>query len=318
MYGMDANIGLCFQSSGGTPATNSIYWMPHVSESVGEAIEQLKSQGMRGIYDEGPSYVGKRSSAGDLEIEALPIPMGVIFKGLMGNPTTSAVSSGYSHAFKPRQADWDATFAGDPMTYHQYLNTGSAMIYSDMCVNDVSISCAAGELLKIKASFVGGQFEQLANVAATYPDESHFTWDTSSVSINGVGKTELKDFTVDIKENLQAQWTLNGSKYPSRVKRSGFRMIEISGTIKFDDQTEYQNFLAQSEMSMSVMFTGSTTYGTTGDSLKMDFSAFRYTEVKPNAGGPGEIEASFKAEAKYDTSSATAMTLTLVNTQAAY
>lgn len=318
-YGQNSNIGISFQNSYGTSLTNSVYWMPHVSDGLGLNIEQLTSESMRGINDPGDSYAGKKTVDGDLEIEFQPIPAGVLLQGLMGAPSTVTSGAYYTHTFNPRSSDFDDKCAGHPITYHQYFDIGSANLLYDLNVSGMEIGIAAGELLKMTASFVGGQHTQVANISATYPVDKHFSWDVGSVSIDGVSKTEIIDLTVTIDDALEAMHTLNGSKYPARIKRTGFRSIEVSGTLKFDDQVEYQNFLAQNEYRLVASFRG-TTEVQSGyyEELIIDIPSLRYSEIKPSAGGVGEMDIGFTGMAKYNAGSGTAITITLANTQAAY
>jgi len=318
-YGQSSNIGISFQDSYGTLLTSSVYWMPHVSDGVGLNIEQLTSEESRGIYDMGDAYTGKKSVDGDLSLDVQPIPIGVIFQAIFGEPTTVTSGAVQSHTFKPRTADWDALSANNPFTYHQYLDTGSAQLFSDMNASTLEISVSQGELLKMSMGMVGGSYSQIANLTPSYPNGEHFTWDTTSISLGGSGKTEIMDLTINIDESLEAMHTLNGSKYPSRIKRTGFRSIECNGTLKFDDQTEYQEFITQTERELIATFTGATEIQSGYyDMIEIKLPKLRYGELKPVAGGAGEMEVSFTGAAKYSVDSATSMQVLLVNTQAAY
>ena len=106
--------------------------------------------------------------------------------------------------------------------------------------------------------------------------------------------------------------TLNGSKFPSRVKRTGARTVEIAGTIIFDDQVEYQKFIAQTEEALVISF------AVTSDQLVITAPAFRYSDFKPVAAGAGKTEVGFTGSAKYHANSATAIQFDLGNLQAVY
>jgi len=318
-YGQKSNIGINFQNSFGTNLVTSLYWLPHISDGLGLNIEQLVSEAMRGIHDEGDSYTGMKTIDGELEIEAQPIPLGVLFKAIFGDPSTVNSGGIYTHTFKPRTSDFDGLSANNPFTYHQYLDTGSSNLLYDLNATMLELSVAAGEFMKAKLGVVGGSFIQSANVATSYPTGKRFTWDQTSVSIGGAGNSKLIDLTMSFNESLEAQHTMNGSKYPSRIKRTGFRTIEVSGTIKFDDQDEYQDFLAQTEQNMTVNFKGATEIQSGYyDEVTVILPLLRYSEVKPMAGGVGPIEVGITGMGKYSVDSATSAAVILVNTQAAY
>lgn len=319
MYGQTTEVGICFQNSFGTVLTDSMYWIPFTSEEVGLDKPPLIEQDMTGIFDEGAHYEGANMIAGDINMEAHPISLGVFLKAAMGEPTTVDSGNLHAHTFKPRTADWDEKAAANPCTIQKYYGVGSADLLSDMVVGTYELNIANGEFLTFKAGWVGGTFAQQARIAPSYPTGKRWTFDQSSNSLGGSGKSEISALTVTVEENLEAMHTLNNSKFPSRVKRTGFRAVNVSGTLKFDNQDEYQEFLNQTERQLKATFTGNVEVQSGYyDTLEIDIPLARHTEFKPAAGGPGEIEVSFSSKGVYSVNSGTALAITLTNTQAAY
>lgn len=319
MYGQTTELGLCFQDSFGTPLTDSMYWIPFTSEELGIDKPPLIEQDMTGIFDEGAHYEGPNTITGDINMEAHPISLGVFLKAAMGDPSTVTSDALYSHTFKPRIADWDEKSAGIPCTVQKYFGVGSADLLSDMVVGTYEFNISNGEFLMFKAGFVGGTFSQQARIAPSYPTGKRWTFDQSSNSMGDVGQPAISTLTVTVEESIEASHTLNTSKYPSRVKRTGFRTVNVSGTIKFDNKDEYEEFLNQTERQLIGTFTGNVEVQSGYyDTLKIDVPLARYTEFKPVAGGPNEIEVSFSSKGVYSVDSATALAVTLTNTQAAY
>lgn len=319
-YGQKASIALCFQDSYGTSNVDSLHFIPFISESVGVEKPPLISENIRGIHDEGDDYEGKNMVAGDLVAEAQPIALGAMLASVMGKPSSVQSTGIYTHTFKPVATDFDDYAANVPVSYLKDLNDGgSASLFQDLNGNTLSLGIVEGEFLKATVGFVGGQDSQIAAVAASYETGKRWTWDVSSLSIGGSAKPEVMDLTISIDESLEAQHTLNGSKYPSRIKRTGFRTIEVAGTMKFDNQTEYQAFLAQSEQAMVMTLTGPTEIQSGYyETLTIRAPALRWREDKPTIDGPGQIEVSLTGAAKYLTTSATALEMVLVNTLAGY
>jgi len=318
-YGEDSNIGISFQNSYGTQLQNSIYWIPKLSEGINVDKPPLIEQNLRGVYDEGAHHEGMNSSGGTLEAEAAPIPLGALLKCMFGDPTTINSGSLYTHTFKPRTSDWDETAANIPVTIEKQLGVGSAELHYDMNASAMTLSIANGEFVKASLDFVGGSFSQLADTAEAYPSTTLWSWDATSVSLGGVAKSEIMDLSVTINENLEAMGTLNASKKPSRIKRTGFRTVEISGTLKFDNQDEYQSFLNQEERELIAHFEGTTQVQSGyNEALTLSIPLARHAEFKPAAGGPGEIEVPLVMKGVYSTTSATAFQCELRNTQAAY
>lgn len=319
-YGMKTNIGMSFQNSYGTPLANSIYWVSFLSEEFAVTKEPLVSEGLNGIFDEGATYEGINAVDAKLEVEAHPITLGAMLKAIMGSPTIVQSGGIYSHTYKPRTSDWDVYAANPPVTFTKDLgDTGSAHRYSDLVASKLSLSVANGEFFKASLEFMGGKYTQVAAPAASYPTGKNWTWDVASVSLAGSANGDIAELNIEMDEAIENKYTLNGTKTPSRSKRSGKRTISIGGTLIFDNQTEYQQFLSQSERNLTVNLKGVTEIQSGYyETLQLIVPLFRYVEFKPVAGGPGKVEVGFNGKAVYSTTSATMLQITLVNTQPAY
>ena len=321
-YGQKANVGICFQDSYGTSNVDSMHWMQFVSEDITLKKEPLKSQNMRGIFEEGDAYEGINTVEGSMEMEAHPISIGVLLTAAFGEPVSVASDAIYKHTWKPSTTDFDEFSAGIPFTLYKYLNdTGSAFLYYDLCGSSIELMVANGEFLKSTLSVTGGNFTQVADIAASYPGGKRWTWDVGSVSFGGTGQTGLMELSVTVDDGVEPFHTINASrgKFPSRVKHGGWRTIEVSGTMKFDNQTEMQEFLAWTERELIASFVGPTEIQSGYyEVLEIVLPAMQYTDYPPSAAGPGLMEVGFTANGNYDVGSATAFEISLINTLAAY
>lgn len=319
-YNQNADIGIAFQTSwDNTASVNSLHFLPIINESIDAKIPELLSETMRGIFDEGNSYEGPHSNEGDIEIESSIEPLGVFLTAMFNQTANVNSGSMYTRTFKPRTADWDDTSAQVPFTVYKYFDTGSAMQYTNMNATTLELSVSNGEFLKAKMSCVGGGFEQIANTSATFPDEKLFTWDAASISVNGSANANFENLTITFNESVEAKHTLANQKTPSHTKRTGFRTIEISGTVRFADQTELQAYRAQSERALKAHFAGvNEVQSGYPESITIDLPLMRYTDHPISASGAGETMVSFTAKGKYSTSSATAVEITHVGSMAAY
>ena len=325
-YGQNAVVAISFQNSAGTSNVDSLHFVPFTSEGITLTKEALISEQMRGIFDEGPDYEGMNGASGDLTSEAQSIALGAMLQAVFGAPTTSAVGSAFQHVFTPTTSDWSQKLANIPVTVYKHLSdSGSATLFYDLNGSSIELSCTAGEFLQATVAFVGGKEEQIAAVSASYPDEKRWAWDVASVQIapsSGQSLSALDqfmDFTLTVDEGLEAQYTLNAAKTPSRIKRTSFRTVQVGGTLKFDNQNEYQQFKEQSERAMEIHFRSSTEISSgVNESVTIEIPAMRYREFGPVADGPGPVEVGFTAAGKYHVGSANAIKITLVNTQAAY
>lgn len=319
-YGMTTHIGFSFQNSFGTANVNSIFWMPYLSEEFGVTKEPIVSENMRGVFDEGATYEGINAVPGKLECEAHPIALGVLLKAVLGAPTLVTSGVVNAHTFKPATADFDIYAAQNPVTVSKQLgDAGSAHRFYDMVGSKLALSIANGELLKASIEMMGGKYTQVAAPATSYPTGSAWTWDVASVSLGGAANGDIAEINIELDNALEAKYTLNATKTPSRVKRGGFRTLAVSGTIIFDDQSEYQQFLAQSERNLTVNLRGvAQIQSGYYDNLQIIVPLARYIEFKPVAGGPGKVEVGFSGKGVYSVTSATALQITLTNTQTGY
>ncbi len=319
-YGQEGTLQLQFQNSFGTQLTNSLEPIQIISESIVVEKPPLISQEMKGIFDEGPSYEGLNSIAGDLQIEINNTTLGFLCRAVLGEATVVSSDGLRTHTFKPATTDFDEFSARTPFTVVKDLSdAGSAQVLYDLVGSTLELSVANGELVKATMGVVGGKYLQEAATTPTFTVDSGWTWDVGSFSLGGAAISDLADLTVSVDNALANRHTINGNKTPSHTKRDGFRTVAINGTMIFTNQTEYQKFIAQSEERLSLFLaTGTEAQSGYNESLEIIAPAFRYTAFAPTLGGPNLIEVGFEGMAKYHTGSGTALQITLVNTHLAY
>ena len=320
MYGMKTVVAASFQNSYGTALTASNYFIPYLTEGFAVTKEPLVSENMTGVFDEGATYEGLNAVEATLETEAHPISLGVMLKAILGAPASVVSGAIYAHTFKPRTADFDVYAANIPMTWTKHMgDSGSAHQFYDMVASKLTLSVANGELLKASLDLMGGKYKQVAAPAASYPTGKGFTWDVASVAISGVANGDITELNLELDEALENKYTLSAAKTPSRTVRSGRRTLAVGGTLVFDTQAEYQEFLSQSERNLTITLKGPTVIQSGYyDLLNIIVPLFRYTEFAPVAGGAEKVEVGFSGKGVYSVSSATALQITLTNTQPAY
>ena len=309
-YGQDAVLGLCLQNSYGTASVSSLHFMEILNEGLSLNKEQQIREGMRGIFDENPNQEGKNTVESDIVIEAHAIPLGFMLSTIMSRSTSG--TGRFTHRFTPNQTDFDNYAANRPFTALVDLNSGSADRYSDLVASKLSLSISQGGFMQATLSVMGGAYSQQAAVAGSFPTGDVVDWSSTSLSLGGTASCAFEELTLNIDESLESIFTLCNKKTPSRIKRSGKRTVGISGTVLFDDRTEYQKFLAQSTQVFKAFFlTGS-------DSVLIDLPQLKYTAFPIPVDGPGQMRVSFEGKAEYHTGSASTCAITVVNTQAAY
>ncbi len=323
-YGQDAKIGLGFQNSHGTPVTDigSFYLMPFLSESVSPDVPELLSQNMEGRFDEGEAFSGARNVGGTISNESQPVTVGVLMKAIFGDPVTvsnsTALGEFWNHTFKPRTSDFDVNVTGNPMTMHKNLADGGQVpVYQDLVCTRLELSINNGEFLMAAAAFTGGVVasKQTSDTIAAATGKK-WTWDVTSIELGGVANTDFADIQIIVDEQASARWVLKTSKDPDRVKRDARRQVRVNGTIKFNDQTEYDLFLASTSQELKLTMQGTVEIRSGFfDAIGVDIPAFKYLAYPIEFSDPAELQVRFDGKADYHVGSGTSIEFTLQNTQ---
>lgn len=317
-YGHLGHVGVSFQESFGTAYTSSVDYIPFISESLTEEIPPLISEGIRARYEEGNTYEGAHTIGGDLVMDIHPVLIGKFLKAWCNHGSGTLGTSEYTHQFLPGQTDWDSVAAVQPMTIEVYRGVDSSFQYYDMCVNQIALEYAYGALIKGTVSFAGGKFAWLNKTTPSFESGSVFTWNQCSLSLAGSAIDRFSNLTVTLMNNIEQKGTLNGSLYTSRAKRTGFRTIEIGGTLLFENDDEIRNFRQQTIQRLIVTATGQEVASGYNASFEVDIPRMQYTAMPANVAGPGQIEIGITGRAQYDETSSYICEFTLVNTKAAY
>jgi len=319
-YGTDGYLGISKQDSYNTP-TSAYHWMPFVSEGVTDAIETLMEETIRNRYDEPPLIEGLTTVEGDVAFEVNPIDSGLLWYGVTGQMSSTALQSGYvyQHVFTPVQDRFDSNLALVPLCFHIYKSVDEAFEYMDGQLNSVEFTLAAGALAKMNCNVICRTSSLRAAFTASYHSNPQaYAWHQASLSMAGEAITDYEEVIVSINNTLSGVTLIDGTKTHSRIQRDGFREVRISGTIDLPNLDEYNEFRLQSERRVVVTLTGNEVRSGYYESFKIDIPKFRYEAFPVNIGGPGRITVGFAGRGIYDTSSLYSFEITMVNTLESY
>lgn len=325
-YGAQLKFGIARQaavgSGGAVTAATSFHHIALLSHDIGLEKQEVVSQNLNGSFEQGATYDGTSNIAGTLEVEATPKALGALLTALVGLPTITSSASLRNLSYYPRTADYSSTLINEPHTiYAQLTDSTSAELYFDCQFGQVDFQFAQGQLLRTRASVMGGRRVQtgVASMGITLDNTDlsmGWLWDTASVTLGGTAISNFTDLTVSINDNIQPLYTINGSLLPYKYTRSGFREVTVSGTILFDSRSMYNDFIGgtQRQLKIDAFNTRSTIQSGYYPYFGIDVPQMKITQMKPSVGGPGEVSVNFTARGVTDPSSRYAVRFFLTNT----
>ena len=316
-YGIGGYLGISKQNSVGT-ATSAFDYVPFVSESLSENIEQLQSENLRNVYDQPNQLEGINNVTGDIVFEPHPSYLGIFLKAVMNNCTTTFSSSKAIHEFIPAQTEFDANFTLPPYTINLYKAVGSAYQYTDAMIHTLAMEITAGGIISATATVHARTSSLMNPTTPSYISADPFTWNETSLSVGAVGNGEFESATITIDNPIEGVSTLNGQKVHGKVKRTGFRTVSVTGDQDFSSQAEYNAFRSQSRRRFIFSITGDSIGGGNNNFISIDLPKVNYSTYTSPIGGPGRITASYEGNAEFDTSSSYAVRYTVQNTRTSY
>ena len=312
-YGMRGHVLWNFQTAWGTSVVASQQAVPIISEGIDWVYEDIEEASMYGRFHAPPAQNGMQRAEGDIAMEAHPAQMGELLRAAFGQVTTTSGAGIQTHVFEPRTTDWADRSALPPSTVEIHRDVGSAFQFFDLVANKLALNAANGQFVGVTASMIGAGYTRLAAGTPTFPADTPFKWDGASVSWNGGAVLDFRSLQWSFMNNLEAQYTLNYSSVPYRIKRTGFHQVDVSGTIVFAQHSYFDAFANKTQASLVANFVGDTPHV-----LRIDIPLLRLRSFKAAIAGPGVVEASFEGRAIYLSTSATNTRVTLVNTRTYY
>ena len=283
--GSNASFGFGQETvwASGTPTINN--FVPFISESFKLERNIVTSDAIRGSSARSIWRQGSETTSGELNVEIQPTgPMGTLIKHALGRVVTagpSGTDNYYVHNIFPSgslpeglrvQIDRDSKF----------------FVYKGCKINELTLECAVGDPLTATFAFLGSD-EALSAVgtAATSVstlnpltfDEGVFTMDGTSVEINS--------FSLTVNNNLKDDKGELGSRYRVSIPRSGFRDVNGTLNMEFDDFTLYQKYVNGTEAAIALKFTADDKIGS-ADTYKLWIECPRivFSGETPNVDGP--------------------------------
>jgi hypothetical protein len=307
---------------------DSMYFLPFISESLTETKEELISNNITGIWDEGDSIEGVKEATGDIVIEPTPIHLNR-FIALLGAVQTEVQSNDiYTRSYILNQGGSYNSHASNFSlnVYRDDLNSGfdayrsHEMLYC--ALNSINFEFNHGALPLVTMNVMPWYSTQVESVyTASYDsDDKEYSWASNSASISGTGTSGLRSLSITVTNNYENIRTigtdiLTGQSGEVQFQyRNAARTVDVSGTIVTYDYDVHSSFVNYETIPIKYYIPGTEIASGYTGSLLIDMPSVQITEFSQNISGPGIIETSFTGKAKYNAGSGTAIEFTIQNT----
>lgn len=326
-YGAQAKVGFGRQITANSYVTDpgSFHGFGFVSEDVGLEVDEVISQNLTGLFEQGAVYPGVNRINGTIEFEVTPRNLGMALAMVVNHsPTTVTSGSVQFRTFLPNTQDFSSTLCKAPITmYKQFSDASSAELYYDCQAGQIEFTLAQGALLRGRATINGGtRFPtgigsmavgaNIADVARLFP------WNVSSISYGGAAVGNFSEVTVTLNENIDALYTVNGTLAPFKFTRTSFREVSVNATFYLTDRTFLNNFVTDTQARLLITCVNTRTAIQSGyyNTFTIDVPQAKITAFKPGASGPGEVQVSVTMRGVADPNSNYAIQFTQASTYA--
>lgn len=311
--GLLGSVHISEQTSFGTINQDSYTAIPVITENLNLEIAQLDETNMYTRFGESPTHEGVHVVNGALQCEPEPLSMGYLLKAVCGDNSVSFVASEAFHNFLPLDSgDFDDKASLPPFTVLTDRDVASGMAYFDCLATGMTLEAANSELLSLGIDWVGGQYQDVANVVPSYSDKAPWAWNTCSVQYNGILTGNLRSLTVELQNNLEPIYTLTTSKSPDKIKRTAAYNITGSLVLDFVSNSLMAEFTAQNERQLLVSFMSDVE---SPAQFQIDVPKCRFSEYQTGISGTGMLQLTANFRGKYDTTSSYAIEFILTNSK---
>lgn len=286
-----------------------------LSEGMALTIDRFEIKNIAALYTEADDMGGIRKVAGDVSLPVFPEIIVPVLAGIFGNPTGTAVGSMTTNTFKTPTSDYASGQPTMPFTFEMYRDTTSSFLYSGVVMNTLQLEIAPNQALKATVNCIAKGVSISSKTAPTFVSSpvQPFAFDTCSVSIGGAGTALIESLTVNINNQLDGIPALNATTDVAKIRRTGPQMVNISGTADFNNLTEFNNFLNQTEQAFSINFTRANSF-----SMLIQLPRVVYTAYPVAMGGKERMTVSFEGKGRYHTGSATAIDIRVTTTTSGF
>lgn len=315
-----ADIGIKKEAVRGTAETTASFWLPKISLTLDDEIEQVVDESSLGVIEDSPNaaIVGK-SATGELEGIIGDKSFGLLLLGAFGTVgTIGPTDSAYTHTFSVQedaQHDSLTLFLEDP---NQDYTFALGMI------DKLDLDFALGQFAKFTAGF-RSKVGTTATLTPSYsaennflPQHGSFSYATNLASLGSATAVNVKSVKLSINKNIEDDRKL-GSLDPADILNKQFA-VEGSVELVFNDNTLKTEMLADTAKAIRIRLTNTDVLigSTSRPQITIDLAKVKFSKFEKQYENDGIVTATVDFKAFYSLSDAKMITVELINAQASY
>lgn len=310
-YGFSGYFGLARETTWGS-ATNATRFVEILNENLTRKINRFEFKNVIGTMAQPDDKSGMHMFDGSVAFSANPEAIGPFLMSLFNTVTVTSLGNGlHKHVYK-QPTNSNSAFSAKcptvPYTFEIFRDVNSAIQYAGGVVKDMSINFAPDQDVRMTCNLLARSERSATAQTPTFPSSPAFpfTFDTVSLSLAGAATSKIENLTVNIDNQFEGLPALDMATVISKIRRGGFQLVNVSGSIDFSDHDEYNMFIAQSEFSIKANATVANSF-----SLLVDLPRLVFTSFPLGISGRGRNVVDFEAKAFYHAGSGTGIAVTL-------
>ncbi|TWJ39647.1 hypothetical protein CHCC5027_3560 [Bacillus paralicheniformis] len=238
-HGFDNTVVAATESEFAKAPTSGYNWLGIVEEFSPEEnnnTDQRRSVGVRGAFMLRP---GQKEVDGSLSLalqnaRILAYALGVVSTEGDGETTP------YTHTIRPAKAGEEL-----PSVTIQNNNEKLKFVrnYVGGKIDTLTLTASAEEAVTVEADMLFSHVEDkdITPVPVTAELQNYFMFYEGAIKINGAEVANVTEFELEIANNLERRFVLNGSNKPARITE-GHLELTSSLTLDFTDLNAWQDF----------------------------------------------------------------------------
>lgn len=316
-----ADIGIAKEAVRGTAETNATYYLPKLSLSVDDGIEQVVDESSVGVIEDSPNAsVVAKFAEGEIEGNIYDKSFGLILLAALGQVSTTGPSQTtvYTHTFSVLQSAQHPSltlFQDDPNQDYKYALS---------VLQSLDVEVMLGQYARYTAAF-RSKVGATATINPSYTAENHFLPQHGSVklasSLAGLGAASainVRSVKLSINKNAEDDRKL-GSLDPADILN---KQLSVEGSVElvFDDNTFKTDMLADTAKAMRIRLTNTdVTIGSSlNPQLTIDLAKVKISKFERNYDNDGIVTAAVEFKGHYSLSDSAMITAELINTATSY